>query len=642
MNDVSISVQQCQSCGRVLTFHHSETNLLQCVCGAVVNRKEGGILINKPFYIIQNPSDFIQPGTEGSWNGKSFHVLGRFRVWTGENIFNYWTIVFEDGQLAYLVEGYGLFAIYEKTALDNFLPAGELLNLSIGTTRELFSNKYFLLERKDKCTKWEIEGEVYMPESNSGFNLYDFAYANGSRIELIQYLNNYTVAYKVYPTTLNDLQLVKLRETENGYKKITCSKCSTENEINKTPYLQSFVCMQCGQRYILKEGMEWTQLAGHNQADITPDIALGSKGSINGILYEVIGYMVKEEKNIYRSQWKEYTLYNQKNGFAYLSEFEGHWIFIKETMNAPVLFRPNAKEFEFKNEPFQLYNEYNYKTIQSLGAFPFNIADDDDKNVKEFISPPEVWIMERNKKEGIVWFLGEHITGNELERAFDKINLPYKTGVGAIEPTGFINLNQIIFATIISALLLIILHVSSSSSKQEQLLLSEDVQFPDSTNQVSILKSNLQLDKRESNLEIKVSAPVDNSWFELNATLTNTKTGDEYALAKGVEYYYGVSEGESWSEGSKNETAYLSRIPAGNYVLKIDGIRDSGSGFIAYNYSRPNSFMVQVLYDTPNHRNLIVCLILLLIWPVYKYYHIQNSEKKRWANSPFSPFSYED
>jgi hypothetical protein len=151
---------------------------------------------------------------------------------------------------------------------------------------------------------------------------------------------------------------------------------------------------------------------------------------------------------------------------------------------------------------------------------------------------------------------------------------------------------------------------------------------------------SFKLDKRRSNLEFDIEAPVDNSWFEFTATLVNANTGAEYSLEKGVEYYHGYSEGESWTEGSTRETAYLSEIPAGTYNLQISGRREGVStGYSVAGYSRPDGFYVKATYDTANNRNLVVCLVALLIGSFIQYQAVRYYEWNRWSNSPFSPYS---
>lgn len=632
---------QCPDCSRFLYPKSNQSTILSCTCGSVVNINTENRVSSKPYYKIQDVDDPIQPGTEGIWDKKKFVVLGRFRTWIEEFVFNYWTIQFEDGKLRYLGEGYGLYVMYEQAEIADSYTLKDLNSWKTGTHKKLFSQQTYVVERKYLCYKWEIEGEVLLPQCMSSFLICELANDSGKRIELIEFTKNSITAFDVTYTSFSELSLSNLRSSLNSPKTISCIQCSVANEIKGFPYTQSYACLNCGTRYSLQEGSNFKKQTKRNSSDLGTSISLGAKGFIGKVEYEVIGFALKEEKNKYRSQWKEYTLYNQQQGFAFLSEYNGHWTYIKERGDAPVLKDKNTKEFTFDNEPFQLYNAYYFEVVNALGCFPYNIFSDEDKEVKEFISPPEVFIMEKSSSEGIVWFLGEHINHKKIASAFgDKVVIPYKTGVGAVEPKGFVNTQKLIYVTAIAAFILTLIHICTTFSNKQKVLLESNYSFKDSSNTVSFVTTDIYLDKWRSNLEFDIHSPVYNNWFELNATLVNNKTGTEYSLSKGVEYYHGYSDGESWSEGDRYGKAFLNQIPRGIYNLQIQGMREN----LSYDFSgnQVKEFNLKVTYDIPNHRNLIVCLLLLVIWPFIQYNIVRYNEKRRWHNSPFSPYSYED
>lgn len=136
------------------------------------------------------------------------------------------------------------------------------------------------------------------------------------------------------------------------------------------------------------------------------------------------------------------------------------------------------------------------------------------------------------------------------------------------------------------------------------------------------------LEKRQSNIELTIDAPVNNSWVEADFTLVNSTTGKEYSLEQGVEYYYGYDGGESWTEGSRSETAFFTGIPAGNYVMQIQGARPGSYGV--------DHFSVTADYDTNQYRNLVACLLILLAWLIGRFFYSNYNEKQRWYNSPFA------
>lgn len=628
----------CPSCSRLIQWAHGQTNLVQCTCGSTYLRKEGQ-LVPKSFYLVLQPADSIQPGTEGSWNGRSFIVLGRVRAWIEEFVFNYWTISFSDGGLAYLGEGYGLYAIYEAIEVERKLTPALLNEVKSGGRRDLFADTPFIVERQYTCYKWELEGEAYLPDAPSTFRTFEFAAVDGRRIEVMEWGKNNVSCFNVQYVGRDGLALANLRDRSQPVKTMPCKKCTKTNELKAFPYAQSFACVHCGARHSLEDGIDFKLQREGNKIDHAPNITIGSRGTVRGIDYEVIGFALKEENNEWQSRWTEYTLYNPVYGFAFLSEYNGHWMYVRERGDAPVLERKSRDSFTYGGEPFQLFNRYGYETVAAAGEFPYNLFNDGDKNVKEFISPPEVWIQEKNNREGIVWFLGEHITGKELEAAFgNSLVLPYKIGVGAVEPKGYVDPLKIAIVAFAAVVVLLFAHLLSTSGLQNRVVHQKTYDIPDSVNRVTFVTDRFELDKWRSNLQFDVEAPVDNSWFELGATLVNAKTGTEYSIEKGVEYYHGYSEGEYWTEGDRRQTAYLNQIPAGTYYLQVQGTRESGY----YNTINLPGFALTVTYDTPNHRNFVVCLLALLAWPLVHWQVVQYNEKNRWSNSPFSPHNADE
>ena len=632
------SIQQCPACSRILHFSHRETTLLQCTCGCVIQRKEGS-LVKKSFQIIRQPVAIIQPGTEGRWNGKTFKVSGRFRAWIKESVYNYWTIIFEDDTIGYLGEGYGLYAVYQKADMEPVLRSALPDHTEVGAQHELYRGETFLLEYKHTCYKWELEGEVYLPECDPSFPIFEFAATDGRHIEAIAFNKNHVETFNVSYVSFTSLQLTHTRTWEPDAKEMRCTSCSKQNTVKTFPYTQSYACVHCGARYVLEETGNFEGLKQRNRTETYSAITLGASALLRGIRYEVMGYALKEESNIYHSKWKEYTLFNPQEGFAFLSEYNGNWIYLREQGNTPVLEHQSATKFTYGNEPFQLFNQYGYTTVNAAGEFPYNLFNDSEKNAREFISPPEMWIQEKSTGEGINWFLGEHVSDKELKAAFgEAIKMPHKSGVGAVEPKGFISPVKIAAVSFFAVLVLVFAHIVSTITLQEKIIFERRISF-NSLSTVSVVTGKFQLDKWRSNLQFDIEAPVDNNWFELNVTLVNAGNGTEYSLEKGVEYYHGNSEGESWTEGGTRETAYISQIPAGSYYLQINGTREAESaGFYGAGYKRPDGFYVTVTYDTANNRNLVFCLIALLVLPLGQFLMVQYNEQGRWSNSPFSPY----
>jgi ribosomal protein S27E len=632
-----LTVQVCPRCGRVAPFSHPETTVVVCICGTVLNRKEGGVVLEKSFPKLTESYGLIQIGTTGMWQQKPFTVLGRFRVWLKEAVVNYWTIALDNGNLCYLVEGYGLYAIHEKLPPEKYLLNPDLEAIRIGQTRQLKNGDTYLLEKKDECGKWEVEGELWLPECRDEFSILDFSSEKGGSLELISFLKNYVTSYQVTYTSFADLQLDKLQTAPVPLKEVRCENCWKPISIMAYPHSHSLSCPHCKTHHVLALSGKYVLQALRNEIDAQPDLQVGASGRLKDIDYTVIGATVKQEIASEPARWQEYTLYNRQEGYAFLSEYNGHWIYVRQQGNTPVLVRETEHDIVYGNEPFKLFNYYSFRVLYAAGEFPNNLFNDSEKIVREFISPPEMWIWEKSPSEGIEWFLGQHTTGKELQEAFgDKIQLPYTSGIGMVQPTGFINPGKMVLVTFVALLALIAVHLITTLGKRQQTVLESHFDFRD-TAAFTAVAGPIKLAKSNSNIEVNMTAPVDNSWAEMELSLVNTQTGEEFGMNQGIEYYHGYSDGESWTEGSTDGTAYFSHVPAGVYTVQVSGMRDA-----VYNsYNGPQSMSLQLIYDVPDHRNLIICMCLLIIWPIVHYFILAGREKTRWQNSPLTPYTHE-
>jgi transcription initiation factor IIE alpha subunit len=629
------SILQCPSCAKVITFSSQHTNLFVCsTCGSSLVKLTDGTLTSKPVYVISKKNDFIQPGTTGTWKGKSFTVLGRFRAWFDESVFNYWTIEWDSSkEIAFLGEAYGLFSILTVATdwQENNYSSSRLEKLKTGGLQKVKKDQEFILEKKQKTIRCEIEGELLFPEIPSLFTVYDFSSVGKSKITLFDFQKDNILAYDVQYVTLASLQFKNTRYSVREEKEFICTKCSNRIVIKVFPYSQSCSCKNCGSYYSLDNATDYKYVSKAKTSEI-PDIELGATGVIEEVQYEVIGYTQKEEQNSYYSKWREFTLYNPQEGFAFLSEYDGHWIFLKETCNSPMLSNDNQKDLFFSGKEFQVFNTYTYEVVNARGEFPYNIFDNQKAKCREFIAPPFIWIQEKDSKEGIRWFTGRHISHREVAKTFNT-TVRYRVGIGAVQP-GSVSKMSFYKAIAVGFLLLLLTHFFTTNGKLEKVLLSNTYSFSDTSNTISFVTDKYELNKNSSNLRLAISAPVSNNWFELSATLVNAKTGKEYSLEKGVEYYYGYTDGESWKEGSQQEDAYFTRIPKGTYFLQIQGLRDS-EGYVISNFS------LEITYDVTNMRNFWISIILFLLWPVGKYLHMRYVEAERWRNSPFSNYNDE-
>jgi hypothetical protein len=632
----SAATLTCYICHNKIGIPHERINLVHCPhCKTVCNNE----FIAVPFTPINSADSMVQPGTRGLWQTRSFEVTGRCRLYFNESVFNYWTIVFGDGGIGWLLEGYGLFFVVpELTHLPLFLAMHEKLSKKKTGERIKLESEMFLLEQEQPCRKTEIEGQVCFPLFQIGYTVFELSAMSGKLITALGEQNKELTAYQTFPATQEELSLDNLRLNNAPGYHFPCALCATEVTVLNYPYAQSCVCSNCGEAYEMQKNGSFKNAGQrYSKEPETKVLDIGKTGRLNDMLYTVHGFAEKQEKNIYKSRWREYYLHNPSKGYAILSEFNGHWILLREAAETPSLSDPDTAAFTFKEKSYEKYNRYQYSLIEAAGEFPHNILNNENMVCYEYIAPPFIWVYEMDENDGIRWYFGEHIRGKTIAGTFTpKKELPYKKGTGAVSPliTDGLNKINLVIAAVVGFFVLLFIHLGISGFKESRTILSQQFDF-DTSDIVTHVTPSFFLEKGHSNLEFNIVAPVANTWFELDAELVNTDDGKEYSFEQGVEYYSGYDEGESWSEGKTSETVFVNAVPKGNYTLQIRGIREKTAAPISW-------FNVDVKYDTPDSHSFWWALGFMLVYPLIMYVMIGADKVRRWMDSPFYSWGSDD
>jgi hypothetical protein len=134
--------------------------------------------------------------------------------------------------------------------------------------------------------------------------------------------------------------------------------------------------------------------------------------------------------------------------------------------------------------------------------------------------------------------------------------------------------------------------------------------------------------KGNRNVKITASAPVNNSFADLDIDLINEQNNEVESVNVPIEYYAGVDEGESWSEGGQTQDATISSLPAGKYSLRVEGTWQ--------NFAQPLPVSVKVEQNVSRGVNFWLSFFLLALLPVWALIRKFIFESRRWSESMFS------
>jgi hypothetical protein len=323
--------------------------------------------------------------------------------------------------------------------------------------------------------------------------------------------------------------------------------------------------------------------------------------------------------------WHEYLLYNPNIGFRWLVHSDNHWNFVEPVNAAEIAVVGNTVNYNGKT--FKIFQDAPATVEYVQGEFYWRVEQGETVRAIDFVAPPLMLSQEISKNE-MNWSIGTYLTNAEVERAFNVSDLPKPFSVAPNQPSpdgfyikwGFAMLG--VFLLI--AILMVPLSGFSSTPLAQQITLSPMV---NATTPQTVFSQPFEL-KGNRNVRITASAPVSNSFADLDIDLINEQNNEVESVNIPIEYYSGVDGGESWSEGGQTQDATLSSLPAGKYTLRVEGTWQ--------NFQQEMPVTVKVEQNINRGVNFCLAFCALAILPFLGLIRKWMFESKRWSESMFS------
>jgi len=415
-------------------------------------------------------------------------------------------------------------------------------------------------------------------------------------------------------------------------KSLNCPNCGATLTLRSFSHAVTIVCDSCHSILDAQDPRLKVLEKFHAATDEDPPlIPLGSRGTIRGTVYEVIGF---QRRTIHVDgapySWHEYVLFNPYKGFRYLTEYNGHWNDVSILRSVPI-WSPGASSLNYLGETYRHFQTAQAETSFVLGEFPWQVRVGESAEVSDYVSPPRVISAERSGKE-ITWSMGEYITGRDLWRAF-KLSGEAPTPIGVYEnqPSPLsADVKNIWWMTGAGLVLLIILMMVFYSIARDEQVFSQSYEFnTNGKTESSFVTDVFELKGRTSDVELTTSSQLDNKWIYLNYALINQDTGHAYDFGREVSYYHGYDEDGFWSEGKRIDTVTVPSVPPGNYYLRVEPESDFYHGTIYYT--------ITVKRDVPQASFFGLGALALLVPAGIITWRSLNFEHLRWVESDYAP-----
>jgi hypothetical protein len=228
----------------------------------------------------------------------------------------------------------------------------------------------------------------------------------------------------------------------------------------------------------------------------------------------------------------------------------------------------------------------------------------------------------------VTWSVGEYVRGGDIWTALALPGGPPSvSGIFANQPSPVAGVAGRMWRRAAQlALLAAIVWLAHLMTAREKRSFTQEFAFdPRSAQDTSFVTPVFELDGRPSAVLVETATTLENQWMFVGYALVNDDTGQTFEFGREVSYYHGVEDGDSWTEGSRNDDVALPQIPPGRYFLRIEPEGEQGS--------MPVRYRVTVVRDVATSLWFVAALVLLVLPPIGASFVSASFERRRWQES---------
>ena len=638
---MSVLSANCPSCAGPIEFKVGSTLVLICpYCRSAVARTDRGLNdLGKVAEIAESQSP-LKLGLKGAFNGNRFELTGRAQLkHESGGFWDEWYATFSNGWVGWLAEAQGRFYLTFYQPLPNgaTLPAFDQLQIGQAVP-EIPAPTPLQVTEKGVATSVAADGEIpYQLVPNEGSRYADLTGKNNS-FGTIDYSISPPWVFIGQQVSLADIGLADARPAEREARRTTaagmgCPNCGGPLALVAPDKAERVTCPNCNSLLDVNQG-NLSYFKTLTPPTDAPGFLLdvGIEGAFPGdVRFKIIGAVVRSvtiEGITY--YWHEYLLYNPAIGFRWLVHSDNHWNFVEPVNPAEIedsgIYAPGG---------YVNYNGGKYKIFQDApavvqyvkGEFYWRVEQGETVRAIDYVAAPVMLSQEVTANE-VNWSAGVYMTNAEVEKAFGVSNLPKPWGVAPNQP--FTGSFYYTWGVLPLVLLFLIAMIMIPLSGLTTTIFSQVIQLPPMVNatQAQTAFSTPFDVKANRNVRITASAPVDNSFAELDIDLINDQSQEVESVNIPIEYYSGTDSDGAWTEGSKEQDATLSSLPGGKYTLRVEGTWQ--------NWQQPMPVSVKVEQNVFRGVNFCCAFVALAIVPVFGLIRKWSFEHSRWKDSMFT------
>jgi ribosomal protein S27AE len=630
----------CPNCGAAVPFPSAIVVFAVCgFCRSNVVRRDADAVLEHLGQQAQLPPDLspIRIGTCGVYTCHRFNVTGRIRVGYEQGSWNEWLIDFGEDRWGWIAEAQGFYAASFEIAAPPDLP--EASALTLGATLRIGEVDYSVRDIKSTqilgsegalpmvAVPGRTAVSIDLGAPNRQFANVEFS-ADGVRVFIGHSLTFAELEFtdlRLLPGWTTD----RLEKEAAGSDALNCPTCGAALELQAAGQTMRALCGHCGS--LLDTSHPQLQCIEQAiSAQPTLIIPIGQRGRFDGVDYACIGFVRRKDAEGY--SWQEYLLFNPFAGFRWLVTYDGHWSWITLLQEEPRIVDSLPVH---NGEGYRLFTSGSATVTEVWGEFYWAVRLGERTLLSDYIAPPNILSSEQYPElTEVTWSQGHYLEPSVVFSAFGLTGPPReRTSTYLNQPNPHAEKGRTLrWLLPVFGILWLLISLISAGTKANESAFREVFTFDLSgTNKTRVSAPFRIAGSHPQSLQFDFITPVNQSWVELDVDLVNTQTKAVRELSLGAEYWSGVDEGESWSEGNQQATELIPAVEPGEYqlVMDIDGSPELGRA----------EFRLEITRDVMIWSNVLLGLVLLFAYPLFRWIREHAFERERWFLSDHSPYT---
>ena len=649
----------CPGCGASISFKSGSSIVVVCeYCHSVVARTDRAFEdLGKVAELMETNSP-LDIGLYGIYRGEPFELTGRAQLGHEMGgVWDEWYATFRNGWLGWLAEAQGRFYFTFQQNLQDPTSIPPFGRLGLGQqVSGLPSQVPLVVAETGRARALGAKGEIPYKLTPGETNYYADLSGAGGVFGTLDYGEYPPLFFLGQEVTLAELGITATgTEREREARRVSaghlnCPNCGGGLELRAPDMAERVTCPNCSSLLDVNQG-RLKYLKTLTRGQFEPVIPIGAIGVFEGAQQlTIIGFVARSvEIEGTRYFWTEYLLYHPQVGFRWIVNSDNHWNFVESVPPGEVI--GYEKTAMFRGMTFKIFQDAPAQVEYVAGEFYWKVEVEEKVQAVDYVNPPlmlskEVSVLnirtggteqqpEFTQTGEINWSLGKYVPVKQVEKAFGVANLARPSNVAPNQP--FLHKAVYKYWLMLLPVLFFIGIVATIIGGSGRQIVSTSYEFPALPNadgtQV-VFSEQFELSGRR-NIRVTAKAPgVDNTWLYVEGDLISDETGLVQSFPLSVEYYHGVEDGESWTEGKSSDDNTLSALPAGKYTMRLEAQWEK--------WEQPMPVTVTVEQGTTRGVNFILALVAISIFPIIVgIWHIV-FESRRWSESMFGGSSSSD